>query len=55
MGENVSVTQVCWDKSSDKLLLATSSGQLLEYKRPKVSEIDNSVSFMADSLVLRTW
>lgn len=44
-----------WDKSSDKLLLACSNGYLYEYKRPSSKEIDNSVSYLVNSLVCRKW
>jgi WD40 repeat protein len=53
--DKTQVNDVIWDKASEKLLLACDNGILYEYKRPRASEVDNSVSYLVDNLVFRTW
>jgi len=53
--EGVKVNDCLWDKGSDKFLLACSNGFMYEYRRPKSSDIDNTVSFKVESLVHRSW
>lgn len=44
-----------WDSKSENLLLGCQDGHVYEIRRPKTSEIDNSETFLTDSIPIRSW
>lgn len=51
----IHINDMRWDSSSTHLLVGCSNGHVYEIERPRAQDIDNTETFLTDSIRIKNW